>query len=539
MVLNMDAILGETSLAKRKKMLQRVATTGVDLNNVYDQTLRRIKGGRSRLGMEVLMWVSHAERPLRIDELCHALAVEMEATDLDLENIRPQDTVLGSCLGLAVVDKETSTVRLIHYTLQEYLSQPGVLPDAHKTLAQSCLAYLNYDQVKGLPAMEVPNHGDMPFLKYSFFYWGSHAKMELSDPARTLALELLKQYSNHISSTLLFNKIRAHHSSSVTHYLFTGLHCASYFGIIEAIASLIETKGCNINQGDCTGITPLMWAVRQGNQGVVRLLLTRHDVEPDKPDNHGTTPLWWASYYGYVGVVRLLLARDDVNPDKPGNDGQTPLRWASYNGHEGVVRLLLARGDVNPDKPGNDGQTPLRWASYYGYEGVVRLLLARDDVNPDKPGNDGQTPLWWASCNGHEGVVRLLLPRGDVNPDKPDNYGETPLWSASCNGHERVVRLLLARGDVNPDKPNDDGVTPLYNASWGGHEAVVRLLLSRGDVNPDKPVEFGLTPLWSASSQGHEGVVRLLLAQDHVNPDKPDGDGRTPLWRASCNGHEG
>jgi len=96
--LNIDAILGETTLARRKKMLRKVATTGVDLNSVYDQTLGRIKdqkGDRSRLGMEVLMWVSHAERPLRIDELCHALAVEIdsEATDLDLENVPPQDTV--------------------------------------------------------------------------------------------------------------------------------------------------------------------------------------------------------------------------------------------------------------------------------------------------------------------------------------------------------------------------------------------------------------------------------------------------------------
>jgi len=94
-------------------MLQRVATTGVDLDKVYDQTLLRIreqKGDRSRLGMEALMWVSHAERPLRIDELCHALAVEKEAAELDPENVPPQDTVLGSCLGLAVVDKETSIV---------------------------------------------------------------------------------------------------------------------------------------------------------------------------------------------------------------------------------------------------------------------------------------------------------------------------------------------------------------------------------------------------------------------------------------------
>jgi len=163
-------------------MVQEVATKGVDLNSVYSITLRQIrdqKGDRSRLGMEVLMWVSHAERPLRIDELRHALAVDVESTDLDRENIPPQDTVLGSCLGLAVVDPETSAVRLIHHTLQKYLSQPGILPDAHKTLGQKCLTYLNYKSVWGLPANDVPNLEGMPFLEYSSLCWGSHAKIEL------------------------------------------------------------------------------------------------------------------------------------------------------------------------------------------------------------------------------------------------------------------------------------------------------------------------------------------------------------------------
>ena len=175
-------------------MLRNVATTGVDLNSAYTQTLQRIreqKGDRSRLGIEVLMWVSHAERPLGIDELRHALAVEMGSTDLDPDNIPPQDIVLDSYLGLAVVDAETSTVRLIHYTLQEYLSSPGILPDAHKTLGQTCLRYLNYNQVMGLPAKNISNFEDMLFLEYSSLHWGSYAKVELSDRAKSLALELL------------------------------------------------------------------------------------------------------------------------------------------------------------------------------------------------------------------------------------------------------------------------------------------------------------------------------------------------------------
>ena len=520
-------------------MLQKVATTGVDLDNVYDETLRRIKeqnGGRSRLGMEVLMWVSHAGRPLRIDEICHALAVEIGATDLDLENVRPQSTVLGSCLGLVIIDEKTSAVRLIHYTLQEYLSRPGILPDAHRTLGQTCLIYLNYDQVKALPADNTLNLANMPFLEYSSLYWGVHAKIELSDHAKSLALQLLNRYDSHICSLLLFERTRTPWLQPASHRPFPSLHCASYFGINEVVDTLLEREGCDINQGDCMGLTPLIWASRQGNQETVMLLLTRDDINPRRRDDCGGTPLWWAAYNGHEGVVRLLLARSDVDPDKPDNDGETPLWRASLGGHEGVVRLLLARDDVNPDKPhNNNGTTPLWCASRNGHQGVLRLLIARDDVNPDKPDNDGVTPLWCASRNGHEGVVRLLLARDDVNPDKPDNDGETPLWCASRNGHVEVARLLLARGDVNPDKPDNYGETPFHIASRRGNEGVVRQLLFRGAINPDLPRPDSLNSHSSAFSSDEEVAISVA---DDVDSDEPDNDNQTLFRRAPSNGHQ-
>jgi len=361
-------------------MLQRVATTGGDLDNVYYRTLGRIKeqkGDRSRLGMEVLMWVSHAERPLRIDELCHALAVEMGATDIDLENIRPQDTVLRSCLGLAVVDNETCTVRLIHYTVQEYLFRPGVLPDAHKILGQTCLTYLNYEQVKGLRVDGISNPRDMPFLEYSSLYWGSHAKIQLSDQAKSLALKLLNRFDNHISATLLLNQIEGRHSPPVARHLFTGLHCASYFGVAEVLATLIEPEGCDVNQRDCIGYTPLMWAAQRGHEAAARLLLIRGKVDPNKPDNDGRTPLWPASLNGHASVVRLLLNQDGISPDKPDNYGRTLLWWASASGKKEVVVQLLKRHDVNPDAPDIIGRTPLLVASMNGHREIVPLLQLR------------------------------------------------------------------------------------------------------------------------------------------------------------------
>jgi len=46
----------------------------------------------------------------------------------------------------------------------------------------------------------------------------------------------------------------------------------------------------------------------------------------------GDTPLAWAERYGHKAVVKVLLGRHDIDPNKPGEDGQTPLiltawRW--------------------------------------------------------------------------------------------------------------------------------------------------------------------------------------------------------------------
>ena len=397
-------------------MLQKVATTGVGLENVYDRTLRRIReqrSDRSRLGMEVLMWVSHSKRPLRIDELHHALAADIESTDLDQGNIPPQDTVLGSCLGLVVVDEETSAVRPIHYTLREYLSLPGILPNAHKTLAQSCLTYLNFERVKSLPANQISAVESMPFLEYSSLYWGSHAKIELSDHAKSLALRLLNLYGDHISATLLCNQIQIPHPDPLSHYLFPGLHYASYLGIYELVDYFVRGETCDINQADCMGFTPLMWASFQGNEGAVGLLLTRSNIKPFLPGNGGRMPLHLASGEGHEGVVKLLLSRYtySVNLDLQDSNGQTPLCRASRNGHAEVVKLLLAADRICPDWANSYGRTPLWWAASNGHEAVVRLLLARNNVNPNVTDRDGQTPLAAASMRGHMEIVTLLQPR--------------------------------------------------------------------------------------------------------------------------------
>ena len=65
--LNTKAILQESTKYRRRERLRKMVD-GLRLGDAYGATIDRIKaqdGDKSRLGMEALMWISHAERPLR------------------------------------------------------------------------------------------------------------------------------------------------------------------------------------------------------------------------------------------------------------------------------------------------------------------------------------------------------------------------------------------------------------------------------------------------------------------------------------------
>ena len=474
---------------------------GLGLGDAYGATLERIRvqgGEKTKLAMATLMWICHAERPLQVDELRHALAVEIGVADFDSENAPSIGALLGCCQGLITVDKEASTVRVIHFTVQEYLcAHHDLFSNPHSAIAEACLTYLNSPQVKNLSSHPLPDHLVMPFLKYSSRYWGTHAKKELSSHAKTLGLQLVSQYEGHPSAVSLFEqalpaRYRAGTDSSPR---FSGLHCASFFGIVEFVALLTNVRGCEINPSDFAGHTPLLWAAKNGHDGAVKLLLDREDVDPNRPNNNSSTPLSWAAINGHEEVIKLLLGRKDIDPNHPDNQDNTPLSWAADKGHEEVVKLLLGRNDVDPNRPDENGRTPLGCAAVQGHEAVIRLLLDRNDVDPNRPDSQHGTPLSWAARYGHESVVKLLLGRTDVDSNCPGQNGRTPLACAAAKGHEGIVKLLLGRGDFEPNKTDNKDGTPLLWAANNGHEGVVKLLLDRKDVDPNCPEKDNRTPL--------------------------------------------
>ena len=546
----MDAVLDDATIHQRRRTLHKM-TGGFGLEDAYSTTLDRIRGQRGnrvKLAMEALMWISCSERPLKADELCHALAVEVGTTDLNANNAPSTRTILSCTLGLVTIDEQSSTVRLVHFTLQEYIASHNLFVTPHSMMAEICLTYLNFQSSCDLSTSFDTIPSATPFLHYATCCWGFHAKKHLTESVKQLALRLLRRDARHISAGILLREESVNFLSRWDRYHsihpdlrgFTGLHCIAYMGITEIAITMVNMRVWDLNGRDANGATPLIWALKYGNSTLAKLLLEQGDVDSTLPDGEGLTPFAHAAKAGHQDVVELLLQRGNVNSDSSDGYGRTPLSYAAGSGHEGIVKILLERGDVNSDSSDNVfGWTPVLYAARSGHEGIVKILLERGDVNSDSLDKYGQTPLSFAATFGHEGVVKILLKRGDVNSDSSDEYGRTPLSYAAQSGHEGIVKILLERGDVNSDSSDKDGRTPLSHATRYGYEGVVKILLERGDVNSDSSGKDGRTPLSYAAKFGHESIVKILLERGDVNSDLADIYGLTPLTYAAESGHEG
>jgi len=291
--LSIEAILAEPTIHRRKERLKQISK-GQDVGDVYSATFERIKGqekARSRLGMEAIMWVAHSERPLKPDELCQALGVELGSEDLNNDNSPNIQTILRCGLGLVTVDSSSSTVRLVHFTLQEYiLASPTLFRGPHSIIVEACLTYLNSACIRDLsPTLSSPPL-TTPFLEYASCHWGAHARREISEGAIPLALKLLDRFDMHISCKLLLLKEYSSQRPFDTEGSpigFTGLHGGALLGVLEPMVSLFNIKKWDLNATDLGGCTALTWAARKGHDGDVKVLLEQVGLDLDIADNRG------------------------------------------------------------------------------------------------------------------------------------------------------------------------------------------------------------------------------------------------------------
>jgi ankyrin repeat protein len=556
-----------------------------------------------------------------------------DAEEYTDDNSMMQTKVKHLSCGLAEVrwHKSKQIIQFIHQSVIDFLllrdglriiditckSIDLAVGYAHHRLSRSCISYMAMEEVERFERVGRANlEIEFPFMRYAITSWVIHAEQgeaknisqsNLLDDLCWPSKDLLRRWSrlyrtldpsskdcppesqnllHVVSRSSLISAFRAVLEDSINFNTYanskdgsgwTPLSRAVCKGDEAIVKLLIQEDAVDRNTKDPSfGRTPLLWAVENRYEELVKLLLASSDVGVNLEDSYGWTPLLLAtrngdsaiaklltkknandlgkagdrkhyqtlsiaSERGFDGLVGLLLERDGMELNPKGADGLTPLFLAVRNRHREVVELLLEKEGVDVNfKDSQYSQTPLSWAAENGYEKMVKLLIKRDGIDLNtKDFRYGRTPLLWAARNGHAGVVKLLVEKDGTELNVKDlEFGHTPLSWAAYVGHAMVVQLLIRRENVDLNSVATwYSQTPLSLAAERGHAKIVAILLETNGVDRNTKDSKNRTPLFWAARNGHVEVVRLLLQKRDVKTNCNDEFGRTPLWWAKTNGH--
>ncbi len=331
----------------------------------------------------------------------------------------------------------------------------------------------------------------------------------------------------------------------------TALMTAARTGTLAA-ARLLLDHGANVNARErWNGESALMWAAGENHGALAKLLIERGadvnatstvlqypDVKIDvalvwrvELPRGGLTPLMFAARQGALESVRVLTEMGaDVNLTDP--DGTSALVTSIINAHYDVAALLLEKR-ADPNLADAAGMTPLYAA--------VDMHLKEPMFNRPVPKASGRLgtldvieALLKGGANPNVPLKAPLLGRQHDSGDPLLGEGATPLLRAAKASDATLIDVLAAHGaDPSLKLKNGTTIAMLTAARLAPNVkteqetlAVLKSLLGRGvDINAAN--DKGDTALHLAVGKSDE-VVKFLVDRG-AKLDAKDEAGRTPL----------
>ncbi|RMJ07021.1 hypothetical protein CDV36_013385 [Fusarium kuroshium] len=363
---------------------------------------------------------------------------------------------------------------------------------------------------------------------------GEHGETPLGLACRRGHTEVVELLLNHNASTHvwdlsertpLFAAALQGHAGVVKHILekdlsslervdgtnsWTALHVAIYKGHEEIVSMLLEA-GSRLDVQARDGSTPLMTAIQNQREGIVKMLLVRRteneDLQLETPSHNHVSPLGTACIRGFTACARLLI-------DAGADCTVRTLKWltpvfalpCAYRNREIVLDMITrSKSRIDGNYSCNSGRNPLNMAAERGHTKIVELLLDhREAIGLSQ--DTISRALFNAIDSGCESMVRLLLgPKGGVSVNYITYWDQTPLHTA-CNP------LGCITSDSNIWGPDDLSEEERSNPEFqpGRHEAILRLLLERG-ANVEAKTSRQSTVLHSATASGDVDTINLIL----------------------------
>ncbi|KIA75560.1 hypothetical protein HK57_00663 [Aspergillus ustus] len=553
-----------------------------------DEILQLGEYERSR-AIDILRWISFANRPLRVEEISEALVIDPDSAEGYPFDELPDtwneeytnDQIRRLCRSLVEIRSQSfdsqlayHTVHFVHSSVRDFLAQSVqgipryVNPCAeHKRIARACLHYLLYKELSSdyrfsKEIFQEKLH-DFPFLAYAATQWSYH--INRSEDSRSVLLPLVKQIFDvsttafalwadifevlidNFETTLLsdasqlqrisivsksleiFNSRGPHNTELSRHVCRCGVYLAARLGFPDIMVCALrswETPPAGYAWA-------LQLAIARRQRHAVEYLLEA-GTPPDHRLPFGTAPLLMAAGLD-VGpdseyFVNLLIAAG-ADVSVANRHGITPLYAAATKGNLPVVIALLSNGATMSNYHSYQ-RTPLHQAAAGGYNDIIERLIERG-VGVNERDVVGLTPVYLAMIERHGHSVRLLIEKGADTSVKKN--GVTMLHMTAGWGLGEIADLLITRG-IPINGLADDKLATLHYAARAGDLAVAEILIKRG-AKINIRGQGRVTPLHLATESDKAEMVQLLLKHG-ADPNISDSDGLTPFHHSVACGYK-
>jgi ankyrin repeat protein len=278
------------------------------------------------------------------------------------------------------------------------------------------------------------------------------------------------------------------------------------------------------------GLTPLMFATRQGDMATVKVLVDA-GADVNETSSFGWTALLVATQNKYYRIGEYLL-QHGAKPNIANGGGWTPLYIATDNRN-------IEGGDYPVRKPDMDHLDFIKELLAAGANPNLRMHSStetRTVFTNQWLVENGATAFLRAAQSGDLVLMKLLLEHG-ADPKIATDYNVTPLMVASGIGwvegvtYEwspqetlQTVQFLLDHGaDVNA-QDTEDLRTALMGAAHKGRNDVVQLLVQHGadlslhDIGSRDTVHALAGVSWQAIDYA-DGLVRVGVQSSIAHPD--------------------